>query len=126
MDYHISHQIDKSAFEHYRDMDFFNAHIRQKFINDLTEAIWTALDSGEKIVSLGKIYQGEIPALWAVELRQDLRIEDLVRCKDCKHRIVEELHGGELIRCDKDTWNALDRSRKAYDDEWFCADGERK
>lgn len=45
-------------------------------------------------------------------------IMELVRCKDCKHR-WPDLDEGKMI-C------LLDRSRRADDEEWFCADGKRK
>lgn len=42
----------------------------------------------------------------------------IVRCKDCKHR-WPDLDEGKMI-C------LLERSRRADDDEWFCADGKRR
>lgn len=44
--------------------------------------------------------------------------EAVVRCKDCKNR-WPDLDEGKMI-C------LLERSRRADDDEWFCADGKRK
>lgn len=55
----------------------------------------------------------------------------VVRCKDCKHRIVNE-HCGEndyfnlKAMCDLDTGDTFELGRNAENDEWFCADGERK
>ena len=46
------------------------------------------------------------------------RDSEIVRCKDCKHR-CPDLDEGKMI-C------LLDRSRRADDEEWFCADGKRK
>lgn len=43
---------------------------------------------------------------------------EVVRCKDCKHR-WPDLDEGKMI-C------LLERSRRADDDEWFCADGKRR
>lgn len=57
-------------------------------------------------------------------------VVEVVRCKDCKHRFVNEHYGqvGYLqvkAVCDKDTGNPFDLARNANDDGWFCADGER-
>lgn len=54
----------------------------------------------------------------------DLAIEALkepttVHCKDCKHRC----ENGE---CELDTGYPYAYGREAWDDNWFCADGERK
>ena len=50
-------------------------------------------------------------------------IVEVVRCKDCKYRSYEEKEGHYCLR---DSWDQYDRSRKAENDEWFCADGERR
>lgn len=56
---------------------------------------------------------------------------ELVRCKDCRHRIVNEHYGEEgylkiKAMCDLDTGDIFALGREAYNDEWFCADGERQ
>ena len=55
----------------------------------------------------------------------------IIRCKDCKYRIVNENYGrkGRLnlkAICDLDTGDPFELGRRAEDDEWFCADAERK
>ena len=55
----------------------------------------------------------------------------VVRCKDCKYRIVNEHYGerGYLklkAYCDLDTGDPFELGRCAEDDNWFCADGERR
>lgn len=45
-------------------------------------------------------------------------VGEIVRCWDCKHR-WPDLDEGKMI-C------LLERSRRADDDEWFCADGKRR
>lgn len=55
----------------------------------------------------------------------------VVRCQYCKHRIVNE-HYGERgyiklkAYCKLDTGDIFSLGRCAEDDNWFCADGERK
>lgn len=56
---------------------------------------------------------------------------DIVRCKECKHRVVNEHYGekGYLnikAYCDLDTGDIFELGRRADVDEWFCADGERE
>lgn len=55
----------------------------------------------------------------------------VVRCKDCKHRRVNEHYGekGYLnlkAMCDLDTGDIFELGRNAENDDWYCADAERK
>ena len=55
----------------------------------------------------------------------------IIRCKDCRHRIVNDHYGekGYLnIKgyCELDTGDPFELGRDAQNDDWFCADGERK
>lgn len=57
--------------------------------------------------------------------------EPVIRCKDCKHRIVNEHYGEKgymdlKAMCDLDTDDIFQLGRNAENDDWFCADGERK
>ena len=58
-------------------------------------------------------------------------VVEVVRCRDCKHRIVNK-HFGEKgylhlkSMCNLDTGDPFELGRNAWDDDWFCADGERK
>ena len=51
---------------------------------------------------------------------------EVVRCKDCKHRLHLQATSCRpeqyLCRLDDRTFFP---SRRAYDPEWFCADGEK-
>ena len=50
-------------------------------------------------------------------------LKELVLCKDCKHRCFDNRFG---FMCNLDTGDPYEMGRNAYDDDWFCADGERK
>lgn len=55
----------------------------------------------------------------------------VVRCKDCKYRKVNENYGkrGYLkikAMCELDNDDVFSLGRCADDEDWFCADGERK
>lgn len=56
---------------------------------------------------------------------------ELVRCRDCKHRVVNEHYGENgymdlKAYCKLDTGDIFELGRNAEDDDWFCADGERE
>lgn len=55
---------------------------------------------------------------------------ELVRCKDCKHRVLNENYGKAIWElkavCELDTGDLDELGRYAEYDDWFCADGERK
>lgn len=58
-------------------------------------------------------------------------VAPVVRCKDCRHRIVNENYGKKgymrlKAMCDLDTGDPFELGRNAEDDDWFCADGERR
>ena len=80
-----SYAIDKAYWEHFSDKDDFREHIKNQLGRNLAERIFQECQSGEKIVTVGNTYKKEIPELYHVEIREEVRIEDLVRCKDCIH-----------------------------------------
>jgi hypothetical protein len=66
-----------------------------------------------------------------VHIVADQDLVYVVRCKDCKHRIMNEHYGkkGYLkikAMCECDTGDPFELGRCAEDDDWFCGDGERK
>lgn len=68
--------------------------------------------------------------LWFRTLLDSVESEPIVRCKDCKHRIVNEHYGEKgymklKAMCEHDTGDPFERGRCAENDEWFCADGVR-
>lgn len=61
-------------------------------------------------------------------LKQEV-VRELIRCKDCKHRVVNEHYGEHIYLravCNLDTGNPYDLGRNAWNDEWYCADAERR
>ena len=55
---------------------------------------------------------------------------NVVRCKDCKHRIVNDNVGKKgymriKAMCELDNGDIFALGRNADDPDWFCADGER-
>lgn len=66
-----------------------------------------------------------------LEDASDCDVVEVVRCRDCKHRIVNENYGkrGYLklkAMCELDTGDPYAFGRDAGNPDWFCADGERK
>ena len=67
----------------------------------------------------------------AVEKAPTVDAVPVVRCWECKHRIVNEHYGEKgyiklKAYCELDTGDIFSLGRCAEDDNWFCADGERK
>ena len=65
-----------------------------------------------------------------IEILPSADAVEVVRCKDCKHRWVNEHYGEKRYMkikamCSLDTDDPFELGRNAYDDNWFCADGER-
>ena len=57
-----------------------------------------------------------------VEAVPAAHVEEVVRCKECKHRKYDDFMK-EFV-CDLDAADPYERSRCAENDEWFCKDGE--
>ena len=56
---------------------------------------------------------------------------EIIRCKDCKYRIVNEHYGEKGYMnlkaiCELDTGDIFQLGRYAEEDDWFCADAERR
>lgn len=58
---------------------------------------------------------------------------EIIRCKDCRHRIVNDHYGEKGYRnnnikgyCELDTGDPFELGRNAQNDDWFCADAERR
>lgn len=56
---------------------------------------------------------------------------EIIRCKDCKYRKVNEHYGEKGYMnlkaiCELDTGDIFQLGRQAEKDDWFCADAKRK
>lgn len=81
------------------------------------------IDADVLLKYAGNCYDEDDHLLYAVGTGTIMRMPTIdavrvVRCKDCKNR-WPDLDEGKMI-C------LLERSRRADDDEWFCADGKRR
>lgn len=54
------------------------------------------------------------------DMRLDGEYVKIVRCKDCKHSLINESHPNKPLIC------VLTRKCGTTTGEWYCADGERK
>lgn len=66
-----------------------------------------------------------------IKLERRDELVRVVRCKDCKHRILNTHYGkkGYLpikAMCELDTGDPYSYGRLAERDDWFCAWGERR
>ena len=93
------------------------------------------IDRQAAIEAVSRLSLGETDAV-----RLSMRIADylnrmppaqpeIIRCKDCRHRIVNDYYGEKLnIKgyCELDTDDPFELGRDAQNDDWFCADAERR
>lgn len=68
------------------------------------------------IIECVKSVIAAVPAVDAVEV---------VRCKDCKYRKNVGIKL-DFYMCELDTGDPFEYSRHVNDDNWYCADGERR
>lgn len=89
------------------------SHVIQDATRSLVDRVICELEKGESICSLSTPEQIQKDDLYSVEIRRTVKIERLVRCKDCVHYNAgfECLVEGYGIEREPD---------------WFCADGERR
>lgn len=64
--------------------------------------------------------------LWVLEKIGELptiQTQKIIRCKECRHRIVDDHYG---TYCELDTSDPFELGRDAQKDDWFCADAEKR
>lgn len=113
-------------------------------INEISEeernkALENTYEQAEQSIKNERLLKsGEYPKEVIMRLEESNRIgtiradtvQELVRCKDCKHRRVNEHYGEKgymslKATCELDSGDIFALGRDAQDDDWFCADGER-
>ena len=72
------------------------------------------------------VYKDDIDDAPTIEPEQSI-----IRCKDCKYRKVNEHYGEKGYMnlkavCELDTGDIFQLGRYAEEDDWFCADAERR
>ena len=132
-----AYTIDKASWVHVSDNVGFMEHVKNNLGRQLAERIFQECQSGEKIVTVGNPYKNEIPELYQVEIREKVRIEDLVRCKECRY-FHENVFGDEIGmgkpydclivgHCCCEFWGQKgDGSMTQTSPEGFCSFGERR
>lgn len=89
----------------------------------------SAIDEAYAVIVDDAVY--DVVQVETLEALPTVDAVEIVRCKDCKHRWVNEHYGEKgymkiKAMCSLDTDDPFELGRNAYDDNWFCADGERK
>ena len=73
---------------------------------------------------MGEPTDAHYPSWYAERLEQLPSAQpEIIRCKDCKYRYIDEVHGPS---CELDTGDPYATGRNADEDNWFCADAERR
>lgn len=114
-----AYAIDKGTWDHISDDTGFREHIENHLGHRLAERIFQECQNGEKIVTIGKPYTHELKPLYQIEVRADVSVQELVRCKDCKYGRPYK-HTKEYVACEVDV-EPVDR-----DKDFFCAAGEKR
>ena len=95
-----TYNIDEASWSHLSDDADFMEHVRNHLGHQLADRIFQECQSGEKIVSVGNTYVKEIPELCQVEIKENVSIEDLIRCHNCEHwRTLEDRNIAENGQC---------------------------
>lgn len=88
---------------------------------DLADTIFEQLESGEKILTLDPCVTKFMPETMTTQWEQKLTVQDLVRCKDCKHYQFADnrAFGMPVKMCE---WFGFED----VDDDDFCSRAERR
>lgn len=93
------------------------------------------LIDADKLRTIRSIQSGDFNSIETIQKWIDdaptIDAVPVVRCKDCKHRILNTHYGDKnylpiKARCELDTGDPYSYGRPAERDDWFCADGERR
>ncbi len=76
-----AHIVDKEILVRYGEE--LGRHIAEQLGRRVAEKIYQECQKGERIVSVGDPYSQDIRERNQVETRMDVRVQELVRCKDC-------------------------------------------
>jgi hypothetical protein len=111
-----AYALDKASWVHLSDDVDFMDYIKNHLGHHIADRIFQECQSGEKIVAVGNTYEKEILELNQVEIREEVRIADLVRCRDCKHY--------KKMKC---LWDEIClRTEMMVGADDYCSYGERR
>ena len=128
-----AHAVDKETLFRYGEE--LGRYIAEQLGRKIAEKIYQECQKGERIVSVGEPYSQDIHELNQVETRMNVIMQELVRCKDCKHRPIKPDNYNPITTDgfalefpdEKCPCQCSDRWYSKYpDDDWFCPNGERR
>jgi len=109
-----SYTMDKETLVRYGEE--LSRHIVDQLGQRIAEKIYQECQKGERIVSVGEPYSQDILEMNAVNTSMEVRIQELVRCKDC--RFHEQEQPG-MVYCPATVGGWVEEN-------WFCKGGERR
>ena len=121
-----AYTIDKASWIHLLEDADFVEHIRTHLGHQLADRIFQECHSGEKIVTIGNFFVHEIFELNQIELKEKVSIENLVRCKDCKHWLGIEEESPTIAPCDAYDDNTLLTKMIFTPPYGFCFKGDKR
>lgn len=105
-----------SKFDEKELNEFIEGYIKRELASHLADGIMCEAMKGEIIVSLTDMSQEEDEKSNMVKFRQGVRVDVLVRCKDCRFHENEE---PGMVYCPAVVGGWVE-------DDWFCKGGERR
>ncbi|MBO7449765.1 MAG: hypothetical protein J6U54_05290 [Clostridiales bacterium] len=135
----VARLVTKEDLAVFKDNNLFFSSMQNAFSHELAHNLIGILETNHEIaVKLSDIRTFDVPHINAVEYKQQLEWTTITKCKDCKHR--PKIAEGHDANDYTNSGFALDfpndfkcpcRCEDPYyswmpDDNWFCANGERK
>ena len=111
--------IDKASWVHVSDNADFMEQIRTHLGHQLADRIFQECQKGERIVFVGEPYSQDILERYQIEARMDVRIQELVRCKDCKNGDWYKSTDGTMF-C-----YCMEHGHGGFTENDYCSRGER-
>ena len=125
----MSRYTDAMVYDATMHNDYdFNRWVEKRLKENLTEVIFAKLNEGEKIISVSDVQSTRRDDYHTIESRIYININDLVRCKDCRHRYKnmteDEQNIYDLYGVGGDYCSIYGTDAPTDDD--FCSRGEKK
>jgi len=110
-DYFVEKIVTNEEMQCNGYMDFLCRKMKEQISNGILAIVSDGKEYAIKMLPEQRIKK---PDMMSVGIRQGISVKELVRCHECKYR--NDLAPTKWHPC-------VDM---AVDDDWFCADGERK
>lgn len=115
--FHVANMVPNEALDCKGYMGFLVHHMKEQIANGILDLV---SDGKEYAISMLPEIRIEQPKIYSTEVRYEISVQELVRCKYCVHRDPESK------KCDCGGHEMVRGVFLPMPDDYFCADGERK